>query len=90
MHKGLLRFYSGDFYGMGQEWHEDGTVTITLWEKGAIIKYRFRVKDLRGINEEVLEDEEIIISSTSSHVLQRLKEAKIWKEEKDKEKSKEK
>jgi len=76
MEEGLRRFYSGEFHGLCQEWHEDGTVTMILWEKGSGKKYRFRVRNLRGLDEEVLGHEEIVTPPIPLHILQRMETAR--------------
>jgi len=57
--EGLRKLYAGDFNDMSQERQPDGTVIITLSKRGEHKTYRFRVKDLYGPNEEVLEHEVI-------------------------------
>ena len=52
---GLLKLYSGDFNDMAQEKQPDGSVVITLSKRGEKVAYRFRVRDLYGPDEEVLE-----------------------------------
>lgn len=44
---------------MNQEWQPDGSVIITLSKRGEKKVYKFKVKDLYGKKEEVLEEEEI-------------------------------
>ncbi|GAI79228.1 unnamed protein product, partial [marine sediment metagenome] len=43
------------FNDMNQEWQPDGSVIITLSKRGENRAYRFRVRDLYGEHEEVLE-----------------------------------
>jgi len=57
MLEGLRRLYSGDFNAINQEWQPDGSVIITLAKEGEATIYRFKVKNLYGENEEVLEHE---------------------------------
>lgn len=57
--EGLRKLKSGDFNDMGQEGQPDGSVIITLSKRGENKTYRFRVKDLYGEHEEVLEHEVI-------------------------------
>ncbi len=57
MSKALEKLKSGDFNNMSQELKSDGSVIITLSKRGEGKVYRFRVKDLYGKNEEVLEEE---------------------------------
>lgn len=54
---GIEKLKSGDFNDMSQEWLDDNTVLITLSKRGEGKVYRFKVKDLYGENEEVLEEE---------------------------------
>jgi len=56
---GIEKLKSGDFNDMSQEPQDDGSVIITLSKRGEGKRYRFRVKDLYGENEEVLEEEVI-------------------------------
>jgi len=65
MIEGLRKLYEGDFNGMKQEQQPDGSVVITLGKSGEGKKYRFRVKDLYGKNEEVLEHEIIEVIKRS-------------------------
>lgn len=57
MSEGLEKLKTGDFNYMGQEEQPDGSILITLSKRGEGKVYRFRVKDLYGPNEEVLEEE---------------------------------
>ena len=54
---GIEKLKSGDFNNMSQEEQADGSVVITLSSRKYPEIYRFRVKDLYGENEEVLEEE---------------------------------
>jgi len=56
--EGLDKLRSGDFNTMKQEDVPDGSVWVTLIKRGASKVYHFRVRDLYGENEEVLEYEE--------------------------------
>ena len=56
---GIDKLKSGDFNSINQDWQSDGTVIITLRKRSESKRYKFRVKDLYGANEEVLEEEEI-------------------------------
>ena len=56
---GIEKLKSGDFNDMSQDRQPDGSVIITLVRRGEGKTYRFRVKDLYGENEEVLEEEVI-------------------------------
>ncbi len=56
---GLEKLKAGDFNSRSDEGQPDGSVTITLVKRGEGKVYRFRVRDLYGENEEVLEDEVI-------------------------------
>ena len=57
--KGIEKLKAGDFNDMNQEWQPDGSVIITLSKRGEKKVYKFKVKDLYGKKEEVLEEEEI-------------------------------
>ena len=72
---GLKKLYSGDFNDMTQQKQPDGSVVITLSKRGEKVAYRFRVKDLYGPNEEVLEHEVIPIGPPH-WVIDRMEEAK--------------
>ena len=72
---GIAKLYTGDFNDMNQEWQPDGSVIITLSRRGEDKSYRFRVKDLYGENEEVLEHE-VIEHKVSKHIKDRMEEAK--------------
>ena len=50
----LERLKTGDFNHMSQEWQPDGSVLVTLSKRGEGKIYEFRVKDLYGVDEEVL------------------------------------
>lgn len=56
---GLIKLKAGDFNSMSQEWQPDGSVIITLSRRGENRTYKFRVKDLYGPHEEVLEHQVI-------------------------------
>ena len=56
---GIDKLKTGDFNDMNQDWQDDGSVIITLSKRGEGKTYRFRVKDLYGKHEEVLEEEVI-------------------------------
>ena len=73
--EGLRKLYQGDFNDMSQEPQDDGSVIITLSKRGEGRTYRFRVKDLYGENEEVLEHE-VIDTKPPKHILRRMKEAR--------------
>ena len=73
--EGLRKLYSGDFNTMRQEWQPDGSVIITLSKRGEDKSYRFRVKDLYGENEEVLEHK-VIEHKIPPWIEKRMKEAK--------------
>jgi len=75
MREGLKKLYSGDFNDMSQERQPDGSVVITLAKRGERKSYRFRVKDLYGENEEVLEHK-VIPTGAPQWVKDRMEEAK--------------
>ncbi len=76
MKKVLKQLYAGDFNNMEQNWQADGSVVITLKRDNEPERScKFRVKDLYGENEEVLE-EEVIEVKVPKHILDRMKEAK--------------
>jgi len=60
---------------MSQEGQPDGSVIITLSKRGEDKTYRFRVKDLYGEHEEVLEHE-VIEHKIPPWIEKRMKEAK--------------
>jgi len=73
--EGLKRLYSGDFNDMSQERLPDGSVIVTLSKRGEGKSYRFRVKDLYGEHEEVMEHE-VIEHKPKLWIEKRMKEAK--------------
>ena len=75
MKEGLRKLYTGDFNDMQQEGQPDGSVIITLSKRGEHKAYRFKVKDLYGEHEEVLEHK-VIPTGPPQWVLDRMKEAK--------------
>lgn len=75
MKEGLRRFYNGDFNYMNQDWQPDGSVIITLAKDGENKSYRFKVRDLCGEHEQVLEHE-VIPTRPPQWVLDRMEEAK--------------
>lgn len=75
MQEGLRKLYSGDFNHKRTEVYPDGSVIITLLKDGEDKTYRFRVKDLYGEHEEVLEHE-VIEHKPPKHVLDRMEKAK--------------
>jgi hypothetical protein len=73
--KDFSMLYGGDFHSMTQERQEGSDITlVTLSRRGEDTVYRFRVKDLYGPNEEVLEDE-VIKVVMPAHIKKRVKEA---------------
>ncbi len=75
MQEGLRRLYTGNFNYMNQEWQPDGSVIITLSKDGENKIYRFKVRDLYGEHEEVLQHK-VIPAGPPPWVLDRMKEAK--------------
>jgi len=75
MEESLRELYTGDFNTMSQEWHEDGSVTITLGKDNETEVHRMRVRDLYGPYEEVLE-EEAIETSPPQFIRDRMEEAR--------------
>lgn len=71
----LARLYNGDFQSMEQNWQPDGSVIITLSKDNEDKIYRFRVKDLYGEHEQVIEHE-VIPTGPPPWVIDRMKEAK--------------
>jgi hypothetical protein len=57
MYEGLRILKQDSIETMNQEWQSDGSVAITLVKRGENKTYKFRVKDLYGEDEEVLEHE---------------------------------
>ena len=55
--RGIEKLKLGDFNTRDDELQSDGSILITLSKRGEGKIYRFRVKDLYGENEEVLEEE---------------------------------
>lgn len=72
---GYNKLYTGDFNDMQQEWQSDGAVIITLSKRGENKTHRFKVKDLYGEHEEVLEHE-VIPTGPPQWVKDRMEEAK--------------
>ena len=67
--------YGGDFHSMTQERQEGSDITlVTLSRRGENTVYRFRVKNLYQVDEEVLEDE-VVKVATPKHIKKRMKEA---------------
>ena len=58
---GLERLYLGEFNDMAQERAADGSVIITLTSRRDNVTVRFRVRDLYGEHEELLEEEELVV-----------------------------
>jgi len=75
MPEGLRRIYSGEFNYLSNRKLPDGSFEYYLSKHGESVAYRFRVRDLYGKNEEVLEHE-IINNRMPDHVRQRMEEAK--------------
>lgn len=75
MIEGLRKLYTGDFNGATQEEQPDGSVIITLSKRGEDKTYRFRVKDLYGEHEELLEHE-VVETKPKPWIVKRMKEAK--------------
>ncbi len=75
MEKGLEKLYNGDFNNMLQEIQPDGSVIVTLSKRGEKDSYRFRVMDLYGENEQLLEHE-VINSGDKPWLKQRMDQAK--------------
>ena len=80
MKEGLRRFYAGEYNTITQDVQADGTRIVTLKKDGDDKVYKFRVKDLCGENEEVLEHE-VIEQKVPKHIADRMKEAKGGKPE---------
>jgi len=72
--KGISKLYRGDFNSMHTETLPDGSQRITLTKDGEDKVYRFRVKNLYQVDEEVLEDE-VVKVATPKHIKKRMKEA---------------
>ncbi len=73
--EGLRKLYLGDFNRMSQTHDAEGNTIVTLSKDGEEKVYRFKVKDLYGEHEEVLEHE-VIEHKPPPWVVQRMKEAK--------------
>lgn len=78
MHEGLKKLYTSDFNVMEQIEQADGSVVITLIKRGEDKCYRFRVKNLYGEHEEVLDYDEIP-ARPPAHVEKRIREAREMK-----------
>lgn len=76
---GLNRLYRGEVNYMKQEPQPDGSVIITISKHGEGKTHRFRVKDLYGENEDVLEHE-VIEYKSPQFILDRMKQAKEMSE----------
>ena len=72
---GHTKLYSGDFNTMAQQCQPDGSVIITLSKRGEKVTYRFRVRDLYGPQEELLEHQ-VIPTGPPPWVIDRMREAK--------------
>lgn len=57
--EGIIKLRTGDWNNMSQEEQPDGSILVTLSSRKYPEIYRFKVKDLYGPNEEVLEEEVI-------------------------------
>lgn len=55
--EGLEKLKSGEFNNLRREAQSDGSVIMTLYCRKERKVYHFRVRDLYGPNEEVLEEE---------------------------------
>lgn len=73
--EGLRKLYLGDFNYMGQKHDAEGNTIVTLSKDGEDKVYRFKVKDLYGKHEELLEHE-VIEPKTKPWIEKRMKEAK--------------
>lgn len=79
MRKGLANLYTGHFNTVRWEHQLDGSVAITLTKRGDGKTYHFRVKDLYGEHEEVLEHE-VTQKRGKPWIAERIKRAKEEKE----------
>ena len=75
MYKGLAKLYLGDFTTMNQDKLSDGSVNIVLSSEHYPEVYSFRVEDLYGENEQVLEHE-VVEPDTKPWIKQRMDQAK--------------
>ena len=73
--EGLRKLYLGEFNTINQESQPDGSIIITLCKDNEGKTYRFKVKNLYGEHEEVLEHK-VIEHKPSQWVLDRMEEAK--------------
>ena len=73
--EGLDKLYLGDFNYMSQEHDAEGNTIVTLSKDGEDKVYRFKVKDLYGEHEELLEHE-VIEHKVPPWIKKRMKEAK--------------
>lgn len=44
---------------VNQEWHDDGSVTVRIYVEGWRRAYKFKARNLHGVGEETVEDEEV-------------------------------
>lgn len=44
---------------VNQEWHSDGSATVTIYKEGWKRAYKFKARRLYEANEEILEDEDV-------------------------------
>ena len=75
MEEGLRKLYTGDFNNLESERQPDGSSIITLSKRGEGKIYRFRIRELYGEHEEVLEHE-AIDKKPPKHILDRMRKAK--------------
>ncbi|GAI38280.1 unnamed protein product [marine sediment metagenome] len=74
-YEGIRKYYLGEWNTCAGKDCDDGSQQIILSSVKSDKIYRFRVKDLYGENEQVLEYQEII-AKTPEYIKQRMAEAK--------------
>jgi len=73
--EGLDKLHSGDYNNFNCEYLPDNVVIVTIEKRGEGKLYRFKVRDLNGEHEEVLEHE-VIENKPPQFILDRMKEAR--------------
>jgi hypothetical protein len=82
MHEGLRKLYLGDFHKLNMGILDDGSVIVILVKDDEDRVYRFRVRDLYGPNEEVLEHE-VIEDKMPDYIKKRIEDARKGVKEKE-------
>ncbi len=77
-YEGIRKYYAGEWNHCYSKDLDDGSELVVLSSVKDDKVYRFRVRDFYGPGEEVLEYEELLLS-TSDYIVQRQREAKSLK-----------